>query len=122
MDGKARALLIVIVFVTGTGCTQLPGLHTIGDTPDPVIGQWIGGEPPASDLHVIFYDNRSYSIQNFYLNRKPETDSGYWTRAEGDRYELHSVTGTVSRWIHDTSDDTLYDTAIPLKKYSRYRG
>ena len=52
-------LLVVVAVVFIAGCIQLPGVHILGNTPDPLIGQWVGGELPASDLHVILYENHS---------------------------------------------------------------
>jgi len=47
--------MIVFCSILIAGCVQLPGMHILRYTPDPVIGQWIGGELPASDRHVIFF-------------------------------------------------------------------
>ncbi len=43
---QSGGIISVVVFclILIAGCIQLPGMHIISDTPDPIIGQWIGGE------------------------------------------------------------------------------
>ncbi len=43
---KSGGVISVLVFcsILVAGCTQLPGMHTIATTPEPITGQWIGGE------------------------------------------------------------------------------
>ena len=48
--------------VLATGCMQIPGFHWIGSSPDPVVGQWVGGEPPQTDFHMIFFENQTYLL------------------------------------------------------------
>lgn len=122
MDRPLQLILILSALALACGCTTLPGMHTIGGPPDPIVGQWIGGEPPASDLHLIFYENGTYAMTNFYLNRGPDTDRGSWSLVDGGQYELRSVSGPVTRWTRDTSDDSLYENALPQKKYWRFTG
>ena len=56
--------VIICCFLLTAGCIQLPGIHILSNTPDPIIGQWVGGEPPATDRHIIFYNNVSYRGDN----------------------------------------------------------
>ena len=78
--------VLVVCSILIAGCTQLPGMHIISNTPDPIIGQWIGGELPASDRHIIFYENQTFFSTNFFLNRGETTDSGIWTKKEPGLY------------------------------------
>jgi hypothetical protein len=112
----------VIFLVLLAGCIQLPGTHILSDTPDPIIGQWIGGEPPATDRHIIFYENQTFFSVDFFLNRGETTDSGTWTRKEPGLYATQSGTGEITDWVYDSTDDSLYMGRLPLKKYYRYKG
>ena len=114
--------VIVCCFLLTAGCIQLPGIHIISNTPDPIIGQWIGGEPPATDRHVIFYENQTFFSVDFFLNRGETTDSGTWTRKEPGLYATQSVTGEITNWVYDSSDDSVYMSRLPLKKYYRFKG
>lgn len=114
---------IVLFFsILLAGCIQLPGIHIISDTPYPIIGQWIGGEPPASDLHLIFYENQSYFFISFFINRDDVIDTGSWTRIEPGHYSTQSVTGETTNWTYDSFGDSLYVRKIPQKQYYRYKG
>jgi len=97
-------------------------MHVISDTPDPIIGQWIGGEPPVSDLHIIFYENQTFLSINFYLNRNQTIDTGTWTKEESSRYTTRSVTGETTEWTRDSFFDEIYERGLPQKKYRRYKG
>lgn len=121
---RSRDLIAVIVFwcIMTAGCAQLPGMHILSNTPDPIIGQWIGGEPPASDLHIIFYENQTFVSVNFYLNREQITDNGTWTKIESGHYTTQSSTGETTDWMHDSLFDEIYSRDLPLKKYYRYKG
>ena len=68
---RSGGIMTMFVFcsILIAGCIQLPGMHIISDTPDPIIGQWIGGELPASDRHIIFFENQTFFSTNFFLNR-----------------------------------------------------
>jgi len=114
--------IIVICSMLIAGCIQLPGMHIISNTPDPIIGQWIGGEPPASDRHIILYENQTFFSTNFFLNRKETTDTGNWTKKEPGRYSLQSVTGERTDWMYDSFDDSFYPGGLPQMKYHRYKG
>jgi hypothetical protein len=122
METGTYGSLLIISCILLAGCIQLPGIHILENTPDPVIGQWIGGEPPASDLHVIMFENQSYYTTSFYLNQGEKTEQGHWTKREDGQYQLQSVSGNVSSWVFDPSDDSLYLTGLPQKKYYRYKG
>ena len=113
---------IVVSFILAAGCTQLPGMHTISNTPDPVIGQWIGGELPASDRHMILYENQTYLSTNFFLGRGETTDNGTWTKKEPGLYTMQSVTGEITDWTYDSFDDSMYMSGLPQMKYHRYKG
>jgi len=104
------------------GCIQLPGMHILSNTPDPIIGQWIGGEPPASDLHIIFYENQTFVSVNFYLNREQMIGNGTWTKIESGHYTTLSSAGETTDWMHDSLFDEIYSRDLPLKKYYRYKG
>jgi len=121
---RSRDLIAVIVFccIMTAGCIQLPGMHVLSNTPDPIIGQWIGGEPPASDLHIIFYENQTFVSVNFYLNREQVIDNGTWTKIESGHYTTQSFTGETTDWMHDSLFDEIYSRDLPLKKYYRYKG
>ncbi len=114
--------IIVFCCILTAGCIQLPGVHILSNTPDPVIGQWIGGEPPASDLHVIFYENQTFFSVDFFLNHGETTDTGNWTRIEPGRYSTQSVTGEITNWTYDPTEDSVFISTIPLRKYYRYKG
>jgi hypothetical protein len=104
------------------GCTELPGIHVISDTPDPIIGQWIGGEPPASDLHMIFYENQTFFSLNFFIGSGGAADTGTWSKIGHGRYSTRSVTGEITNWTYDSFIDSVYISKIPQKKYYRYKG
>lgn len=114
--------MVLFCSVLLAGCIQLPGIHVISDTPDPVIGQWIGGEPPASDLHVIFYDNHTFFSVNFYAGRSQAEDTGTWARNQRGSYSTWSVTGNVTNWTYDSFVDMVYVSEIPQRRYYRYKG
>jgi hypothetical protein len=114
--------VIICCFFLTAGCIQLPGIHILSNTPDPIIGQWIGGEPPATDRHIIFYENQTFFSTDFFLNRGETTDSGTWTRKGAGLYATQSVTGEITEWVFDSTDDSMYMSRIPLKKYYRFKG
>jgi hypothetical protein len=121
---RSGAIIFVIVFcsILIAGCIQLPGMHILGNTPDPIIGQWIGGEPPASDRHIILYENQTFFSTNFFLNRGETTDTGNWTKKEPGLYSLQSITGEITDWNYDSFDDSMYMSGLPQMKYHRYKG
>ena len=114
--------VIVVCLLLIAGCIQLPGMHIISNTPDPIIGQWIGGEPPATDRHIIFYENQTFFSTNFFLNRGETTDSGTWTKKETGLYVTYSGTGELTDWVYDAFDDSMYMSELPQMKYYRYKG
>ena len=116
--------IVCIIFLSSVliaGCI-LPGMHVISNTPDPLIGQWIGGEPPESDMHVIFYENQSFFSKNFFISRGEAIDNGTWTKSEPGRYSTRSVSGDITNWTYDSFEDSLHVTEIPMRKYYRYKG
>ena len=121
---QSGSIISVIVFcsILIAGCIQLPGMHILSNTPDPVIGQWIGGELPASDRHIILYENQTFFSTNFFLNRGETTDTGTWTKKEPGLYSMRSVTGEINDWVYDSFDDSLYMSGLPQMKYHRYKG
>ena len=119
--GDIVCVIVCCVLLTA-GCIQLPGIHILSNTPDPIIGQWIGGEPPATDRHVIFYENQTFFSVDFFLNRGETTDSGTWTRKEPGLYATQSVAGETTDWVYDSTDDSMYMSRLPLKKYYRFKG
>ena len=114
--------VIVVCLLLIAGCIQLPGMHIISNSPDPIIGQWIGGEPPATDRHIIFYENQTFFSTNFFLNRGETTDSGTWTKKETGLYVTYSGTGELTDWVYDAFDDSMYMSELPQMKYYRYKG
>ena len=119
--GGIVCVIVCCVLLTA-GCIQLPGIHILSNTPDPIIGQWIGGEPPATDRHVIFYENQTFFSVDFFLNRGETTDAGTWTRKEPGLYTTQSATGDITDWVYDSTDDSMYMSRLPLKKYYRFKG
>ena len=97
-------------------------MHTISNTPDPIIGQWIGGEPPSSDLHLIFYENQTFISTIFF---KPWGNS--CIPGTGQRYIPDSIQRNQSpvkqqNGCTDSFYDSLYMSKIPQMTYSRYKG
>jgi hypothetical protein len=119
--GGIMCVLVFCSLITA-GCVQLPGIHILSNTPDPVIGQWIGGEPPASDRHIIFYENQTFFSTDFFLNLRKATDAGTWTKIEPGRYSTQSASGEITNWTYDAWEDSIYKSTIPLMKYYRYKG
>ena len=121
---QSGIIFSVIVFfsILIAGCTQLPGMHIISDTPDPIIGQWIGGEQPASDRHIIFYENQTYISMNFFINRRETTDTGTWSKKEPGLYVTYSTTGETTDWLYDSFDDSIYMSGLPQLEYHRFKG
>lgn len=114
--------LMVFCSVFAAGCMQLPGIHILSNTPDPIIGQWIGGELPASDRHMIFYENQTFYSTNFFLSSGETIDSGTWSKKEPNLYEIRSVNGEITDWVYDSFDDSMYMSGLPQMKYHRYKG
>jgi hypothetical protein len=117
-------ILLVSVFcsILITGCIQLPGTHFFNDTPDPIIGQWIGGEQPASDRHIIFYENQTYYSSDFFISREEVSDKGTWTKKEPGLYSTISISGKKTDWFYDSFDDSVYISGLPQMEYHRFKG
>jgi hypothetical protein len=122
MQSEDVISVIVIFSILIAGCIQLPGMHIISNTPDPIIGQWIGGEPPASDRHIILYENQTFISTTFFLNRGETIDNGNWTKKKPGIYSMQSVTGEITEWVYDPFDDSMYLSGLPQMKYHRYKG
>jgi hypothetical protein len=116
------ACIIIVSSMLIAGCTQLPGMHTLSNTPDPVIGQWIGGELPASDRHIILYDNQTFFSTNYFLGSGETTDNGNWTNKGPGLYAMQSAKGEITDWMYDSFDDSMYMSGLPQMKYRRYKG
>jgi hypothetical protein len=114
--------VLVLCSILITGCIQLPGVHIISNSPDPIIGQWIGGELPASDRHLIVYENQTFISTNFFLNRGETTDNGTWIKNEPGLYTMQSKSGETTDWVYDSFDDSMYMSGLPQMKYHRYKG
>lgn len=115
-------ILILTVTLLASGCTQLPGVHILQNAPDPVIGQWIGGEPPASDLNVVFFENQTYISRSFFLGPGEKIESGTWKRGDNGLIFLQPVSGNMTSWMNDPTDDSIHLTGLPQRKYYRYKG
>lgn len=122
MRSSGIACLILFLTSLAAGCIQVPGIPVIPDAPDPVVGQWIGGEPPETDMHIVFYENGTFLSISFFIGRGQETDRGTWTKTGRGSYSTLSGTGTVTNWTYDSSADTVYASNIPQRKYHRFRG
>jgi hypothetical protein len=122
MQSDGIVCMILFCSILLAGCIQLPGMHIVSNTPDPVIGQWIGGEPPASDMHMIFYENQTFFSLIFFINRGEAMDSGTWTKIEPGRYSTQSLSGEITNWTYDSFEDSVYISGLPLKRYYRYKG
>jgi hypothetical protein len=117
--------LVCMLLISGVllaGCTMLPGYRMISDTPDPVIGQWVSGEPPQSEMHMVFYENHSYLSANFFINRGEVYDNGNWIKIGRGSYSTQSCDGGITNWTYDAFTDVVYIREIPQQKYFRYRG
>ncbi|MGA2917296.1 hypothetical protein [Methanoregula sp.] len=115
-------ILILTVTLLAAGCIQLPGVHILTNGPDPVIGQWVGGELPASDLHVILFENRTYLSRSFYLGQGDRVANGTWSRPDNGLILLQENSGNITSWMYDPSDDSIYLTGLPQRKYYRFKG
>jgi hypothetical protein len=122
MQPESPACTIIFCLVLVAGCIQLPGMHILSNAPDPITGQWIRGEPPASDLHLIFYENQTSLSTNFFLNRGEITETGYWIKKEPGLYSIQSASGETTDWVYDSFDDSIYMSGLPQMKYHRYKG
>jgi hypothetical protein len=121
---RKRGIILIFLFssILIAGCVQLPGTHFFSDTPDPIIGQWIGGERPASDRHIIFYENRTFYSSDFFINRAEVSDKGTWTKKEQGIYSTISISGKTTDWLYDSFDDTVYMSGLPQMEYHRFKG
>ncbi len=119
--GMLVPVIMACVLAT-SGCFQLPGVHILENTPDPIIGQWIGGELPASDLHIVLFENQTYFSRSFYLNQGEKTEKGTWSRMDSGRFITQPAPGNITSWVYDPTDDSVYLTGLPQRKYYRYKG
>jgi hypothetical protein len=122
MQPGGGVCIILLSAILIAGCIQLPGIHVISDTPDPIIGQWIGGEPPETDLHVVFYDNQTFFSLSFFISRGETTETGTWMKVDRGSYSTQSVTGEITNWTYEPWDDSVYVSKLPQRKYFRYKG
>jgi len=122
MRTGAALILILTVTILAAGCIQLPGMHILRTGPDPIIGQWVGGELPASDLHVILFENKTYFSRSFYLGQGEQKEQGNWSRGDNGLIVLRSDRGNITSWMFDPTDDSIYLTGLPQRKYYRFKG
>jgi len=122
MRAGIPVILIITVTLLAAGCIQLPGVHILRNGPDPVIGQWVGGELPASDLHVILYENQTFFSRSFYLGQGDRVTNGTWLRSDNGLIILRESSGNITSWMYDPSDDSIYLTGLPQRKYYRFKG
>jgi hypothetical protein len=122
MRAGIPVILIFTIILLAGGCLQLPGMHILRNGPDPVIGQWVGGELPASDLHVILFENQTYISRSFYLGQGEQISNGTWSRGDDGLIVLQSGSGNITSWMFDPTDDSIYLTGLPQRKYYRFRG
>jgi len=121
---QSWGIITVFVFcsILIAGCMQLPGRHILSDTRDPIIGQWTGGELPASDRYIIFYENHTFLSTNFFLNSGETTEWGNWTKTEPGLYSTQSFKGEIIHWVYNSFDDSIYMRGFPQMGYQRYKG
>jgi hypothetical protein len=122
MQPGGRVCIILLSFILIAGCIQLPGIRVISDTPDPIIGQWIGGEPPETDMHMVFYENQTFFSLSFFISRGETTETGTWTKVDRNSYSTRSLTGEITNWTYEPWDDSVYASKLPQRKYFRYKG
>ncbi|MHB8163278.1 MAG: hypothetical protein ACYDDV_02895 [Methanoregula sp.] len=115
-------IIILAVILLAAGCIRVPGMHILQNAPDPVVGQWVSGEPPASELNMVFFENRTWISRSFYLGPGEKLDHGTWTRGENGMIFLESANGNATSWINDPTDDSIHMTGLPQKKYYRFKG
>ncbi len=121
-----RAGIPVILILTATlltaGCFYLPGMHVLKDSPDPVAGHWVSGEPPATDLHILLFENRTYITHDFYLGQNEMITYGTWSRGDQEQIILQPAAGNITSWVYDPTIDTISPTGLPQRKYYRFKG
>jgi hypothetical protein len=122
MNKGGIILIFVFCSILIAGCIQLPGTHFFSDTPDPIIGQWIGGEQPASDRHIIFYENQTYFSSDSFINLREMRDTGTWTKKGPGLYLTKNVSGETTDWLYDSFDDSVYMSGLPQMEYHRFKG
>jgi len=115
-------LLCLFMAAAVPGCLWIPGLSWAGAAPDPVVGQWIAGEPPQTEFHMIFFENGTSLYAAYYLSRGGQVEPGNWTKTGPGQYTVRSRTGNTTLWIYDSSADSVHNNALPLLRYSRYKG
>jgi hypothetical protein len=117
---------IILIFIgcsiLTAGCIGFPGTHFFSDSPDPIIGQWIGGEQPASDRHILFYENHTFFSSDFFINIGEKNDKGSWTKKEPGLYSTKNVSGETTEWLYDSFDDSIYMSGLPQMEYHRFKG
>jgi hypothetical protein len=119
---RAGILLCLLVTAVVSGCIQVPGLPWAVTAPEPVVGQWIAGEAPQTEFHMIFYENGTYLYAAYYLTHGGQIVKGNWTKTGPGQYTAQSTAGNATVWIYDPSADSVHISGMPLIRYSRYKG
>jgi hypothetical protein len=122
MRAGLPVILILMAILLASGCIQLPGMHILRNSPDPVIGQWIGGELPTVDLHILLFENQTYISRSFYLSQGERIACGTWSRENDGLIVAQSATGNITSWVYDPTDDSIYQIGLPQRKYYRFKG
>jgi len=122
MRARIPLFLILTVTLLAAGCFYLPGMHVLRNSPDPAVGQWVSGEPPASDLHLLLFENQTYIRDDFYLGQSERVAYGTWSREERGQIVAQSPDGNITRWQYDPTIDSIYEAGLPQRKYYRFKG
>ena len=48
--------------------------------------------------------------------------TGTWIKTGRGSYASRSKNGTTTNWTYDASEDSVFISQIPLRKYYRYKG
>lgn len=118
----AGVLFCLLAIAAVTACIQVPGFPWTVAAPDPVVGQWVAGEPPQTDFHMVFFENHTYQYSTYYLQGGSQDETGNWTKTGQVQYTAESEAGNVTTWSYDPTADSVYINGLPLLRFTRYKG